>query len=132
MNGGGSRRVGVDELLAAALASGKTLADAAQACGCSESTARRRSREPEFLRRVSELRAEMIGRATGRLADTCAEAADALKSLLRSRNPWVKLQAARGILEAGAKMHEIAEVQREVAELKAEVAELKDIRQRRA
>jgi|GEM_PF-5729331 len=64
----GHRR-NIDDLLAAELARGKTLQDAAQAVGCGERTARRRLAEPEFKAKVAALRAEFIDRTIGALAD---------------------------------------------------------------
>src|SRR4051794_2343058 len=56
-----------DEALA--LASGQTLRAAAASAHVSERTAARRWADATFRRRVSELRAEMVSRALGRMAD---------------------------------------------------------------
>ena len=73
------RRKG-DAALLLALASGQTLRNAAAAARIGERTATRRMADPTFRRRVAELRAEMVGRAVGRMADGMADAADKLRS----------------------------------------------------
>jgi hypothetical protein len=59
----------IDDLLAAELARGKTLQDAAESVGCGERTARRRWAEPEFKAKVAAIRAELIDRTSGTLAE---------------------------------------------------------------
>jgi hypothetical protein len=49
-------RHGADDSLALALSTGQTMTDAARAPGVSERTARRRWAEPDFRRRVADLR----------------------------------------------------------------------------
>ena len=77
------RRKGDDALLLA-LATGLTVRDAARSAGVGERTATRRLANLSFRRRVAEARAEMVGRALGRMADGMAEAADTLRGLLRA------------------------------------------------
>jgi hypothetical protein len=106
------------EALALALAAGQTIHDAAAAAGVTEMTAYRRWREPEFRRRVAELRAEMIGRAVGRLVDGMSEAADVLRSLLAEDvKASVRLGAARASLELPVKLHESTELEARLAAL---------------
>jgi hypothetical protein len=81
----GSGRRNADETLALALASGQTLRDAATGIG--ERTTARRRADPAFRRRVDELRADLVARALGRLADGMAEAADVLRALLAAETP---------------------------------------------
>ncbi len=103
-------RQNADEALAAALASGQTLRDAAAAVGVGERTATRRWADPVFRRRVSELRGSMVGRALGRMADGMVEAADVLRALLDAGTPpAVRLGAARSLLELGVKLRESVE-----------------------
>ena len=106
------------EALALALAAGQTLRDAAAAAGVTEMTAYRRWREPAFRQRVSELRAEMIGRAVGKLADNMSESADVLRQLLAEDvKATVRLGAARANLELGVKLHEATELEERLAAL---------------
>jgi hypothetical protein len=92
------RRKG-DEALLLALAAGRTVRDAAAAAGIGERTATRRMANPEFRRQVTELRADMVQRALGKLADAATEAVNTLRGLLAGESESVKLGAARSILE---------------------------------
>ncbi len=103
----GSRK-GEDAFLLA-LASGVTVKDAAAKAGISERQGHRRVEEPRFRRQVSRLRAELIDRAAGRLADGASEAADCLRSLLSTEAPSVRLGAARALLEMAFRSRELLE-----------------------
>jgi hypothetical protein len=83
-----------DDALLLALASGQTVRDAARSAGIGERTAGRRTADPDFRRRVAELRAELIGRALGKMADGMTAAADTLRTLLAAAADSVKLGAA--------------------------------------
>ena len=104
------RRVRSVEGLAVALAAGQTLRDAAAATGISERTATRRWADPDFRRRVCELRADAVVRATGKMADAMSIAADRLRELLSAESESVRLGACRVILEMAAKMLETTEL----------------------
>jgi hypothetical protein len=110
------RRKG-DVALLVALASGQTVRDAAAAAGIGERTATRRAADPAFRRRVATVRAEMIDRATGQLADSMSAAARVLRQLLDAQSETVRLSAARSILELGAKLREDQELAERIAEL---------------
>ncbi len=108
-----------DDLLAAALAAGKTAREAATASGVAERTVFRRLADDPFRRRVSELRAAMLGAAAGRLADTMTSAADVLRALLTDPDPDVRHRAAVKVIELGAKLGELTDLERRIAELEA-------------
>jgi hypothetical protein len=91
------RRKGDDALLLA----GKTIRDAATEARIGERTANRRLADPAFRRRVSELRAEMVAQALGRLAEGMAEVGDKLRELLNAESESVRLGACRALLLAG-------------------------------
>jgi hypothetical protein len=110
------RRKGDDALLLA-LAAGQTVRDAARAAGVGERTATRRVAEPAFLRRVADLRADMVGRALGRMADAMTAAADTLRQLLTARSENVRLGAARSLLELGVKLRESVELEQRLLAL---------------
>ena len=112
-------RRNADEALAAALAAGQTLRDAAVTAGLSERTAVRRWAEADFRRRVAELRAAAVERATGKLADGMAEAGDVLRALLKAESDSVKLGACRAMLEIGVKLRESVELETRLAALEA-------------
>jgi hypothetical protein len=111
-----------DTALQLALAAGQTVRDAARAAGIGERTAGRRLADPAFRRRVCELRAEMVQRALGKMADGMAEAADTLRQLLRAEGESVRLGAARSILELGNKLRESAELEERLAALEGRLA----------
>ena len=99
-----------DLALSLALASGRTVREAAALAGLGERTATRRMSEPVFRRQIAELRTDMVQRALGRLADGMTEATDTLRELLTAKNESVRLSAARTILELGQKLREAVEV----------------------
>jgi hypothetical protein len=99
------------------LAAGQTLRNAAAAAGVGERTASRRWADPEFRRRLERLRADMLERALGKLADARAGAAETLRRLLNAHSESVRLAAARSILELGAMLGEMVELDRDVTEL---------------
>jgi len=116
-------RQNADDLLAAELAAGKTVRDAATAAGVAERTAHRRRTDADFKARVGALRADMVGAACGRLADGMATAADVLLALLADAGPDVRHRAAVKVIELGVKLGELADLERRVAELEAATPE---------
>ncbi len=119
-----------DAALLVALASGQTVRDAAQVADISERTAHRRLEDGEFRRRVAEVRADMVARSVGMLADASSEAVATLKGLLRAESESVQLGAARSVLEIGTKLRESVELTAEVGALKRIVEEFQE-RQKR-
>lgn len=103
-------RSNADELLAAALAAGSTVEDAAKAAGVGRRTAYRRLEDAEFAARVQQLRDGLVARATGKVADAMTAAAEKLKDLLDAKAEAVQLGAARSILELGLKLREQTEL----------------------
>ena len=65
----------IDDLLAFHLASGLTIAMAAERAGICERTARRRLADSNFRKRIDDLRSEAVGRAVAMLADGITKAA---------------------------------------------------------
>lgn len=110
-------RHSADELLIAALAGGKTNEQAATASGVSVRTVRRRKKEPEFMRRVRQARAEMVAAASGKLADHMTAATDTLVTLLTDPDSGVKLRAATKIVELGLRATEVVDLEQRLAEL---------------
>jgi len=100
-----------DLALLVALARGESVRDAAREAKLGERTAWRRMSDPEFRRRLSEIRADVIDRATGRLADASSEAAQTLRTLLGAESETVRLGAARAILELGNRLREACEME---------------------
>jgi hypothetical protein len=96
----------IDDLLAAELARGRTLQAAAQAVGCGERTARRRWADLEFKAKVAAIRAELIDRTTGILAENLNLATNTLRELLTDADSRVRLTAAVKLLELAVKYHD--------------------------
>jgi len=87
------------EPLAVSVAAGSSIRGAVVTVGCSEQTGYNISATLEFRQRVSEIRAAMTDRAVGELSAGAAEAATALRDLLKLPNePSVRLQAATKLL----------------------------------
>jgi hypothetical protein len=63
------------------------------------------------------MRAEMVGRALGKMADGMTEAADTLRALLTAEGESVRLGAARSILELGNKLRESVELEERLSAL---------------
>jgi hypothetical protein len=104
-------------VLAAALAGGQSLRDGAVTAGLSARTANRRWAEPAFRRRVAELRSGAIEQATGKMADSMAEAASTLRALLKAQSEAVRLGAAKAALELGLKLRENLDLEQRLAAL---------------
>lgn len=93
-------RYNADSALIAALASGMTYGDAAQAAGVSERTARRRMEDESFRSQVTAARADLVQRAVGRASDSLVEAVETLEDLMRSASSEsARLGAARALLD---------------------------------
>ena len=110
-------RRNADEALALAVASGQTLRDAAQTAGVGERTATRRMADADFRARVAQLRADMVQRSLGRLADGMGAAADKLRLLLAAASESVQLGASRSLIELGVKLRESTELEERLADL---------------
>jgi hypothetical protein len=114
-------RKNADDALALRLAAGETLATATAGARVSERTAARRLADPIFRRRVAELRAEMVSRALGTMADGMADAAATLRKLLNAESESVRLGACRALLELGVKLRESVALEERLAALERQV-----------
>jgi hypothetical protein len=117
----GNGRKGGGEALLQALAGGLSVPRAAEAAGLSRRTAYRRLKDPDFRRRVGELRTELFERAAGRLGGAGGRAAAVLAKLLGSADEKTRLAAARAILELGPRVRDAAEIARRLDELERRV-----------
>ena len=111
------------EALAGFLAAGLSQVDAATRAGVSTRTVARRLADPAFRRRVQELRAEMLARTSGLLADSGAEAVEALRELLKGESPQARLGAARAILENLIRVRDATEVEERLAAIEERLAQ---------
>jgi hypothetical protein len=111
-------RRSADDLLRMALACGATLENAARQAGVSESTVRRRVKDPEFQHKLQTLRAEMVQRTSGALTAAGTESVRTLLDLQKpTAPPAVRLGAAKATLELGMKVRETAELEQRLATL---------------
>jgi len=111
---GGVRLRGDDAVLSA-LATGRTVQEAAKAGGMSERTVARRLADPAFCERLNAARAALFDQTLGKLANAATAAVEALVTLLRDEPPTVRLGAARAVLELGTKLRESVELERRIA-----------------
>ncbi len=116
-------RHNADEALLLALACGATVENAARSAGVSLRTVYRRLAEPAFRTRLQGARSEMVQRATGMLTAAALEAVKTLLVLQQASVPAaVRLGAARAVLEIGAKLREVADLEARLAALEQQVA----------
>src|SRR5262249_10513189 len=102
---------------------GQTLRDAAAAAGIGERTATRRWSDLAFRQRVAGLRAAAVERATGKLADGMAEAADVLRQLLGADTPpAVRLGACPALLELAVRLRDAVKMEEGRQALKNQLA----------
>ena len=106
-----------DDALVFAVARGLTILQAAGEAGFSERTAHRRLDDPEFRRRVSAVRGELMEQAGGRLSDAATQAVDVLRKLLDSDADTTRLAAARTILQQSVTLRTAAELEQRIARL---------------
>jgi hypothetical protein len=109
--------------VALALAAGRTVRDAAAACGVGERTVYTWLKDPAFAERVAQVRSELFALAVGKLAGLAGGAADALGGLLASASEAVRLQAARAVLEYGPRLRESDALAREIDDLKRQLGD---------
>jgi hypothetical protein len=95
----GHGRKNCDDALILSLAIGASPATAAAQAGCSETTVKRRLKEPGFREKISAQRSELIQGAIGRLAGGGTAAADELYKLTREGSTeQIRLSAASALL----------------------------------
>src|ERR1700716_1948767 len=103
---------GTDHRLLMALACGAKAENAARQIGVSESTVYRRQADPEFRRRLQEIKTDMVRRTAGSMTAAGPEAVRTLLELMKTTvPPATKLGAARSILEIGQEAREFAELE---------------------
>jgi hypothetical protein len=123
----GGARENADGVLIAALAAGRTTAEAALLAGVSESTAFRRKRNRKFRRAVDRARTEVLERAVGQITDGTTEAVAELRTLVKgAASEAVKLGAIRTALEYAVRGRDMLGLSRELDRLRAEVERAMD------
>ncbi len=117
-------RHNANEALAAAVAAGRTVAEAAKEAGVSVRTAHRRKADPQFARRVQRIQFDMVRAASGRLSESLAEAVGVIRDLLTHADPNIRLRAATRVVDLGIKVHERVVRELEMAALQAQLEDL--------
>jgi hypothetical protein len=95
-----------DASLIAALVSAPTIEQAAEIASVSTRTAHRRLNSPEFKKALNEANKLVVWHAASRMSGASLKAVDTLEELLQANSESVRLQAARTILELGARLRE--------------------------
>ena len=107
-------------ILAASVAAGKSIRDAAIDAGCSESNAYTISRTPEFKSQVAAIRNEAIAAAVGVLSQAASKAAQTLVALLDEEHEAKdRLAAARLILANLGPIQELGELRQRINDIEA-------------
>jgi hypothetical protein len=107
-----------DDLLAAALASGKTWKQAAEATGFSQSTIARRVKEPEFRQKVRDFRREMVDEALGKASAALVDSITILHEIsIASPMDAVRVSAAKACIDAQDKLRRHVELEERIAKL---------------
>ncbi len=113
-----------DPKLLLALACGATAEGAARQAGVSESTVRRRLKDPDFVRKLNKLRAEMHLRVADQLTAASTEGVRTMVQLMKETNSGtVRLGAARSVVELSTKVRETADLALRLAELEERLAQ---------
>ena len=102
------------ETMAALVACGSSIKDAAAAAGASQRQGYRVSSSEEFRRRVATIRSEATSAAVGRLSDRAVRAVDVLDALLDSDDESTRLAAAKTMLSLLPKVAEHGELRARV------------------
>jgi hypothetical protein len=118
---------GADGKLLLALACGATAEAAARQAGVSESTVRRRLKEPAFVVQLNKTRAEMHLRVADQLTAASTEGVRTMVQLMKEINSGsVRLGAARSVVELSTKVRETADLAIRLADLEQRLEEQAD------
>jgi hypothetical protein len=121
----GKFRKKADEKLLLALACGATVEAAARQFKLSERSVYRRLADPDFRKRLQEVRADMVHRSSAMLTAAGGEAIKTLLALLKEPvAPATRLGAARAVLELGMKLREVSSIEERLAALERQLGEM--------
>jgi hypothetical protein len=125
----GKKSAAIREMVALAIASGRTVKDAAITNGVSiRAVADWLRFDPRFVEQIDQLRSGMISSAAGRIANDMTSAAKTLRKLLNDPDSRVQLGAARAVLENGVRLRENTILEARIAELEKAAAARKEKR----
>jgi hypothetical protein len=112
-----------DHAILMALACGATIENAAIKAGVGPGTVNRRLKNPEFAKKLQDVKAGMVNRTAAILT---AAASESVKTLLELQSPnappGIRLGAARAIIELGARLRDAAEIQGRIAALEQQLS----------
>ncbi len=106
-------------MILAALAAGLSQPAAARHAGVSERTVRRRLEDPSFAASVEEARGALVERTSAQLLGATEQAVAALRDLLDTGPPAVRVRAALGLLATAAAWRESGDTERRLTALEA-------------
>jgi hypothetical protein len=111
-----------------ALACGATVESAAQKAGISDRTAYRRLKDPEFLRKLADLKSDIVQRTSAMASAAGPEVVKKLLLLMsQSKTDYVQLGAARTMSDLGRKLRSETELEARIEALEAKIeAQSKD------
>jgi hypothetical protein len=116
-------RKNADEAFLTALACGATVENAAVKTGIGRRTAHRRLQDPDFQRRLSEIKSAMVRRATDMLTAASLESVKTLLALQDPKTPAaVRLGAARSVLEIGVRLRDSGDLNERIEALENQLA----------
>jgi hypothetical protein len=122
---------GADPKLPMTLACGANVELAARQAGISESTVRRRLKDPAFIAKLNKLRAEVHVRIAYQLAAASTEGVRTMVRLMKETNSGsVRLGAARSVVELSAKVRETADLAVRINEPERRLAETQEKKRR--
>ena len=108
-------------VLAASVAAGSSIRDAAKAAGCSESNAYTISRSQEFKSQVATIRNDAIATAVGVLSNAASKAAQTLVDMLSEEHEAKdRLAAARLILANLGPIAELGELRERITQIESQ------------
>jgi hypothetical protein len=118
---------GADPKVLLALACGATAEAAARQTGVSESTIRRRLKDPDFVQMLHKQRAEMHLRIADQLTAASTEGVRTMIQLMQPTNSGtVRLGAARLVVELSSKVRETADLALRLTELEQRMEQQND------
>jgi hypothetical protein len=110
------------ERVAALLASGSTIRDAAVESGAGERTIHSWLDDPAYRAFVGGLRDHILAETIGRLTRAATRAATVLEGLLEAESEGVRFRAALGLIDTMIKTREHGELSARVSELEAQLS----------
>jgi hypothetical protein len=117
-----------DELAIAAIIEGKPIYEAAELAGYSARTLQRRQHEPEFKRRLAEVRNDRVAQIAGQLGSLVDEAIHALRRSLNDELfPQNSLRAATVVLDKYRVFRKEFEVAQEMNAMREELRALRAV-----